>query len=238
MVSFVLYREENGVAHGVGSAEVVHSTRAGASTFLLASVPVAHTGLDNIGPTVLHLTYRTTLTFYTSGTTCSGGAPSQLSSTYIHHLLATGSLQTHIQQTLLPAYTSRYHTLMSAISTHLLPLGFQLPQSSRSVVGGYFTWLGLPEGLKAEPLAQRCREEENVVIAAGKIFEVPGDEGERSKFERHVRFCWAWEEEWKLEEGVKRVGKVAERMLEEGEGAGEGFVVVEKEGGDGLGEFK
>ena len=52
-------------------------------------------------------------------------------------------------------------------------MGFRLPQTDRSVIGGYFTWLSLPSGLmrSAELLAQRCKEEEGVVIAAGKIFE-------------------------------------------------------------------
>ena len=127
---------------------------------------------------------------------------------------------------------------MKAITTHLLPLGFQLPQTTRSVIGGYFTWLTLPSGLKsAEALARRCREDENVVIAAGKIFEVPGDES--VKFEANVRLCWSWEEESELDEGIRRVGVVTRRMLEEGEKNGEEFVVVEKDGQeDGIAEFK
>ena len=172
-----------------------------------------------------------------TGTTCSGGAPSQLTSTYINHLLATGGLQNHIRTVLLPAYARRYCILMSAICTHLLPLGFTLPQTSRDVIGGYFTWLSLPATLHAEMLARRCREEESVVIAAGKIFEVPGDE-EGVAFEGCVRLCWSWEEEGMLEEGLRRVGVVAGRMLEESDGGvGEGFVVVER--GEGVvDEFK
>jgi DNA-binding transcriptional MocR family regulator len=89
----------------------------------------------------------------------------------------------------------------------------------------------------AEGLATRCREEEDVIIAAGKIFEVPGDD--RVKFEGNLRLCWSWEEDERLEEGVRRVGVVARRMLEEMEsGSVEEFVVVEKEGGDGVDEFK
>ena len=172
-----------------------------------------------------------------SGTTCSGGAPSQLTSTYINHLLTTGALQSHIQDTLRPAYASRYASLMNAVQEHLVPLGFRLPQSDRDVVGGYFTWLLLPEGLKAEQLGQRCMKE-NVVIATGKIFEVPGDE--KVKFEKHVRLCWAWEDEWKLEEGMKRIGEVAKRVLaesEQEEGDAE-FVVVDGQSTGEVDDFK
>jgi DNA-binding transcriptional MocR family regulator len=107
------------------------------------------------------------------------------------------------------------------------------------VIGGYFTWLALPEKLRtgAQALATRCQKEENVIVAAGKIFEVPGDDS--VKFEGNVRLCWSWEEEERLEEGVRRVGVVAKKMLEEVEsGDGDGFVVVEKDGEDVVDEFK
>lgn len=175
-----------------------------------------------------------------SGTTTSGGAPSQLTSTYFHTLLtnpnAQQTLQTHIHTTLQPAYARRSTLLLSAITSHLVPLGFALPQPNRDIIGGYFAWLALPSSLQcdAKTLARRCAEEENVIIAGGNLFEVPGDaDAERgTSFERNVRFCWAYEEEGLLEEGVVRVGRVVRRMLEEQQGRVEeaGFVVVEKDG--------
>ena len=128
---------------------------------------------------------------------------------------------------------------MQAIGTCLLPLGFSLSQSSGAVIGGYFTWLTLPDKLKtaAEMLARRCKEEQSVIIAAGAIFEVPGDE--EVKFEGNVRLCWSWEEENRLEDGVRRVGIVARKMLDEIDGgSGEEFVLIEKEGEGGINEFK
>ncbi|KAK5132527.1 hypothetical protein LTR08_008911 [Meristemomyces frigidus] len=197
-----------------------------------------------------------------AGTTASGGAPSQLTSTYLTHLLTTGSLQKHIHTTLLPAYSRRYHTLTAAVTTYLLPLGFALAaQPGREVVGGYFIWLALPESLAADALAENCRTGiidsanegagKGVVIAPGSIFEVPGDE-HAARFDGHIRLCFAWEEESELAEGVRRVGVVARGMLEEaedrraaggadGEGRGlrEGYVVVEKRrGGVQLDEYK
>ena len=99
---------------------------------------------------------------------------------------------------------------MRAISEHLLPLGFELPQTDREIIGGYFAWLSLPSEIKATDLVRKCREDENVIIAGGKLFEVPGDE---IKFERSIRLCWAWEDETLLEEGVRRVGKAARTLL-------------------------
>lgn len=148
------------------------------------------------------------------------------------HLLQTGRLQNHIRHTLKPAYAIRYHALLAAITTHLLPIGFTLPQPTRNVVGGFFVWLSLPEGLTAADLARVCREEEEVIVAHGGMFEVPGDEA--VKFEGNVRLCFAWEEVERLVEGVKRIGRAAERV---GRGSGE-YVIVEKRDVGGVDEFK
>lgn len=128
---------------------------------------------------------------------------------------------------------------MRAVTTHLLPLGFSLAQTKREVIGGYFMWLTLSPDLKvsAKLLTKRCLEEENVVVAGGNLFEVPGEGGKDVEFERNVRLCWAWEDEWKLEEGARRVGVVVRRLLEDGDAEGE-FLVVTKEDGDMVDEFK
>ncbi|KAI7529501.1 PLP-dependent transferase [Hortaea werneckii] len=145
-----------------------------------------------------------------TGTTCSGGAPSQLTSTYMTLLLTSGQLDKHIRNVLRPTYARRYNKLINAITTHLLPLGFQLPQPDRDVVGGYFVWLKLPGRMTANALASACKRE-GVVIAPGTIFEVPGDR-ETADFDGHMRLCFAWEEEGKLEEGVVRVAGVVREM--------------------------
>lgn len=61
-----------------------------------------------------------------SGPSRSGGAPSQLTSTYIHHLLTTGALPAHIDHVLRPAYARRHAVLARAVRTHLLPLGVEM----------------------------------------------------------------------------------------------------------------
>ncbi|KAH9827415.1 aminotransferase like protein [Teratosphaeria destructans] len=148
------------------------------------------------------------------GTTASGGAPSQLTSTYLTHLLETNQIQTHINTVLQPAYASRYNLLIRAIEAHLLPLGFKLAQPGRDVVGGYFVWLSLPRGVTAPELAQRCKEDQELIIAPGPIFEVPGDRTP-IHFDGHVRLCFAYVPEEDLVQGVARMSVVAQEMLDE-----------------------
>ena len=146
-----------------------------------------------------------------SGSSRSGGAPSQLTATFMAELLRSGDLQRHILQTLQPAYASRYRTMMAAIQRHLLPLGVTTPQMGREVVGGYFIWLTLPESLNARALAAEAKEEENVIIAPGSLFGVDGDSREED-FERGIRLCFSWEDEKKLGEGIERLARTVRRM--------------------------
>lgn len=146
-----------------------------------------------------------------AGTTCSGGAPSQLTSTFVADLLESSVLQRHIADVLQLAYASRYRALMTAIEKLLLPLGVTMPQSTRSVVGGYFVWLTLPQGVRARDLTQRCKEQQKVIIAPGSIFEVPGDES--IKFEHNIRLCFAWETEERMALGVQKIALELEQIL-------------------------
>lgn len=154
------------------------------------------------------------------------------------HLLQTGQLQDHIRHTLQPAYATNYRALHDAITKHLLPLGFTLPQPTRDVVGGFFVWLSLPEGLAASEFAQVCKEDEGVIVAPGAMFEVLGDGG--VKFDGNVRLCFAWEEEQRLVEGVRRMKAAAQKVFTGGKGRGSGeYVFVEKRDvGGAVDEFK
>lgn len=116
--------------------------------------------------------------------------------------------------------------MSTAIERHLLPLGFRMPQPHRDVIGGYFVWLGLPSGMNAAELTQLCQDEENLIIAPGGIFEVPGDDS--VTFAGSIRLCFAAEDEPKLSEGVRRIGEVAKRLLTRHENADGEFVVVER----------
>jgi hypothetical protein len=63
--------------------------------------------------------------------------------------------------------------MVGAITKELIPLGVQLPQMEREVVGGYFIWLTLPHPLKGSIVTQRAEKEENLIIAPGKSKTTP-----------------------------------------------------------------
>ena len=158
------------------------------------------------------------------GTSRSGGAPSQLTSTYVTELLQSGFIQKNITTILQPTYARRYRLLIKAIQNHLVPLGCILPQSERQIVGGYFVWLTLPHNIGADELTRRCLKEEKLIIAGGRLFEVPGDD--RFKYDHSIRLCFSWEDEDKIATGVERLATVLRRMPDKqssptGEGCGE-----------------
>ncbi|KAL9073543.1 MAG: hypothetical protein Q9157_004709 [Trypethelium eluteriae] len=150
-----------------------------------------------------------------TGTTKSGGAPSQLVSTFMADLLETGDLQNHVLSVLQPAYARRFFKMVSAIEKYLLPLGATMPQSERQVAGGYFIWISLPGHLLSTDVVQRAKIDQNVVVAPGEMFQIPGDESEVNRFQRQIRLCFAWEDEDQLSEGVMRLGKVIQELLKE-----------------------
>lgn len=118
---------------------------------------------------------------------------------------------------------------MVAVKQHLQPLGFTAPQPNRDVVGGYFVWLGLPAGLKGTELAIRLQQDQNLIVAPGKMFEVPGDES-AVPCDDSIRLCFAWEDEEKLTRGVRRIASAASMMLQARQhDHSEDFVVVDKD---------
>ena len=169
------------------------------------------------------------------GSSRSGGAPSQFTAAIIDSLLSSGALSKHIETVLKPAYQKRHAFMLSAIKTHLGPLGVTVAEESLNgsdVFGGYFVWLEFPKSVNAENLAARCKKEENLVIAPGKIFQVQGDDS--FEFPNSVRLCFSHEEEVDLEEGVKRMATVTKNMLR-GVGGDEATKIAMEED---LGEFQ
>jgi DNA-binding transcriptional MocR family regulator len=100
--------------------------------------------------------------------------------------LETGELQRYIYQTLQPSYGSRYRKMIAAINKELIPLGVELPQTDREVVGGYFIWLTLPQPLKGAAVAQRAKDEENVVVAQGESKTASDSQRHDSVYARHA----------------------------------------------------
>jgi DNA-binding transcriptional MocR family regulator len=149
-----------------------------------------------------------------SGSSRSGGCPSQLVASCIHQLLATNTLQKHILRTLQPAYARRYYAIMGAIAQQLYPLGISTSQAKADVAGGYFVWLTLPEPLESQVVTRTAAEEEDLIISAGNAFQVQGDEDSGISFQRNIRLCFSYETEQHLVEGVERLARVIRRKLE------------------------
>lgn len=151
-----------------------------------------------------------------AGTTKSGGAPSQMTSTFLCELLQNGQLDDHILNTLCPAYNKRWTAMMSAIKRWLLPFGMTIVRGADSkTAGGYFIWLVLPEAVhgKALEVTKRTQAEENLIVAGGKLSQIPGDD--TFTFNSNIRLCFAWEAEQELVDGVKRLATVIGKMIKE-----------------------
>jgi|SRR5690242_3661681 len=83
--------------------------------------------------------------------------------------MENGELQRRVYEQLQPTYGRRYRSMIKAINDLLVPLGVRLPQTDRDIVGGYFIWLTLPDGIEGGALVERAREDENVVVAQVRI---------------------------------------------------------------------
>ena len=157
------------------------------------------------------ITRQPSLTYICSGSTNSGSAPSQLTAAFMSEMLVSGELENHLYTTLQPGYAKRYRLMIDAIQESLVPLGVRLPQASRTIVGGYFIWLSLPDPLDADEFTARAIEEEKVVVGQGSLFGVYGDMKD-GELNREIRVCFAWAEEDLLREGIERLGRVIGRM--------------------------
>jgi DNA-binding transcriptional MocR family regulator len=161
------------------------------------------------------------------GSSRSGGCPSQLTATVMNELLSSGELETHIRTKLVPAYKRRSELMVSAITKFLFALGVSVGETSFSstssttdgVFGGYFIWINLPSDLNAEVVSLNAREEQNLIVAPGKLFEVYGDD--KFTFPNSIRLCFSFEDVEDIVEGVQRLGKAIQAVKESGTGGKE-----------------
>jgi DNA-binding transcriptional MocR family regulator len=170
--------------------------------------------------------------FSQTGSNRSGGAASQFSAAVVHQVLVSGELDEWLEKVVRPGLRRRHAAVVKMVVSVLGPLGVWLSSAQeddgRGVFGGYFIWLALPEGVDAEEVAARAKEEEELIVAPGRLFEVKGDE-ETARFPGNVRLCFSWEGEEDVVEGVTRLGRVLRRMLD-----GTGATTAKK----GVGEAK
>ncbi|KAK0701635.1 pyridoxal phosphate-dependent transferase [Lasiosphaeria miniovina] len=176
-----------------------------------------------IGPGVrtgwTHSTADFALGVSQTGSTRSGGAPSQIAAAVVHQLLASGDLDAHLDHAVRPALQQRHARAAAAVKAELGWAGVEVLERSSSgsddgaMFGGYFLWLTLPEdGPRADEVVMRAQAEENLVVAPGSSFEVSGDEVGQVRFPRNLRICYSWEEEDDIVEGIRRLGMVLRRL--------------------------
>lgn len=143
-----------------------------------------------------------------TGSTMSGGTPSQLCAAMLAESLREGELQNYLDNKIRPALKQRHRLMTEAIQRYLAPLGVETPGNSvNSIYGGYFIWITLPLGQSANMIAERAMKEENIIVGHGNIFAVRGDE-QSADFDRNIRLCYSWVPEEAIGDGIKRLGDV------------------------------
>lgn len=148
-------------------------------------------------------------------------------------MLRTGSLQSHISDTLIPEYHMRYHIYMKAVEELLMPLGYtnEAPSSTSGIAGGFFSYLRTPKifadhGVYAKTVAAIALRDYNLRVGFGHMFAIAGDAGSLSRAERAdgfghcLRLCWAWMESDEILEAIHRLADCSgdiQARLEAGE---------------------
>ncbi|CAI7612501.1 unnamed protein product [Penicillium pancosmium] len=154
-----------------------------------------------------------------AGQNISGGAPSQLMSTFVNELLESGIIEQHIATVLIPQGRRRHLAMLSAIREYISPLGAMMSSDTNSSVpgtelsGGYCVWLKLPVPLMAAEVCRRASETQNLTLGCGDVFEVPGERSPEKELHRSLRLCFMWEDEKRIVEGIQRLAHVIKELL-------------------------
>ena len=155
-----------------------------------------------------------------TGSSRSGGAPSQIGAAIMHEMLASGDLYRHIDTVSNPTLQRRHRLIQEAIETHLQPLGLTVVSENlrgSGVYGGYFVWLTLPKGINCDDLAVAAKEA-NLIIGAGSLCRVRAFSSAPNttrasndaciEFNDKIRLSFSWEPEDMIVEGVQRLAEV------------------------------
>jgi DNA-binding transcriptional MocR family regulator len=167
--------------------------------------------------------------------TRSGGCPAHITASFVHEMLDSGSLETHLQTQVLPKFRALYYSLLQAIDDYLVPLGMKIstgkPYTKSSgrkngtqnghkdaiaQAGGYFFWLLLHSYLagKGAVVASKGLEKHDLQFAYGDMMQVQVDHASAERgaqgYENGVRLSWAWHTETEIVEGIKTLAKLIE----------------------------
>lgn len=154
------------------------------------------------------------------GSTRSGGSPSQFTAAIIAEVIRSGALEDYLNTELIPTYRHRSAAMVAAAQEYLVPHGARLDmavqdfcnQRPLAVEGGYYVYFHLPQNVDAAKFAILAEQEENVIVGCGENFEVCGDE-QSVPVKTGVRICFAWEDTYRIVEGVQRLGKVLAKIV-------------------------
>ncbi|KAF2123023.1 putative aminotransferase [Lophiotrema nucula] len=164
-----------------------------------------------------------TLALSQVGSTRSGGCPTQISASFVHEMLETGSLQEYLSKTVIPTFRERYYAMFEAIEAKLVPLGFEISvgkpyeatfPTNGQKAGGYFTYLTLPSDVsgRGAELASLGLRDYDLKFAYGDMFQVDGDPDCAARaakgFGKGVRLSWAWHSKEEIVEGIERLAKL------------------------------
>jgi 2-aminoadipate transaminase len=131
----------------------------------------------------------------TSGLLDSGGGLNPFTSAIVRELLEAGDLENNIAS-LIAAYRSRLAAMETALRRELPQAEFVTPE------GGFFFWVRLP-GVDAEQLQQKALEVQ-VGFRPGVHFSSQKGMGD------FIRLCFAFYDEEKIDEGIRRLRKCLE----------------------------
>ncbi|KAJ3577408.1 hypothetical protein NPX13_g3157 [Xylaria arbuscula] len=145
-----------------------------------------------------------------TGSTKSGGSPSQWCAAILADMIESGALQDHLATTVRPALQARHRIITGAIRTYLEPLGISYRRvglRGGEAYGGYFVWLSLPHGLSADVITLAAAEVENVFVGNGTMFQVPEapktrEQDGTTNMDCFLRLTFAYLSEEDLVEGV------------------------------------
>lgn len=138
--------------------------------------------------------------FVNSGLLDSGGGTQHFASLVVETFLAMGLYDAHLERACL-GYRKRRDALLAALERYL-PTGCNWSRPG----GGYFVWLGLPEGCDSEKLVSFATAE-CVSFLTGKRF------GLGLGYRDHVRLSFSLLGPAELEEGARRLAKAIERLI-------------------------
>ena len=130
----------------------------------------------------------------------SGGGLNPFASGLVRSAIETGLQQVHLEH-LKTVYSKRMRALSYALRQHL-PNTFSFTESG----GGFFLWLGLPDGVDAEEVLHEARRQ-NVGFQPGGKF------SSRQGLKKYLRLSFSFYDTPQLEEGVMRLAHVLKENL-------------------------